>query len=377
MNFELTEERQMLQDTLRRFLADRYTTETRNAVIASDTGMSAEIWAELAELGVIGALFSEEDGGFGGAGFDLTTVFEELGRAGVVEPFLDSAILGGGLIASLGTEAQKSLIDDVIGGGLHLAFAHGEPTSRYDLNRVETTAAVSADEVTLSGRKAVVINAEAADQLIVSARESGDAGDEAGISLFLVPSDAVGLSMRGYPLLAGGRAAEVTLDEVKVPVTARLGDAGAAFPAISDAVARANVALAAEALGAMTSATELTREYLVTRKQFGRPIGTFQALAHRFSDMLIEMEQVRSAVINAAGHLEDAGKIRDMNIAAARNLIGRAGRLIAEESIQMHGGIAMTQEYELAHIAKRIVMTDHRFGDAEYHLEQFIALSAA
>lgn len=377
MNFELTEERQMLQDTLRRFLSDRYTTETRNAVIASDAGMSADIWAELAELGVIGALFSEEDGGFGGAGFDLTTVFEELGRAGVVEPFLDSAILGGGLIASLGTEAQKSLIDDVISGGLHLAFAHGEPTSRYDLNRVETAAAVSGDEVTLSGRKAVVINAEAADQLIVSARESGDAGDETGISLFLVPSDAAGLSMRGYPLLAGGRAAEVTLDEVKIPVSARLGDAGAAFPAISDAVARANVALAAEALGAMTSATELTREYLVTRKQFGRPIGTFQALAHRFSDMLIEMEQVRSAVINAAGHLEDAGKVRDMNIAAARNLIGRAGRLIAEESIQMHGGIAMTQEYELAHIAKRIVMTDHRFGDAEYHLEKFIALSAA
>ncbi len=377
MDFQLTEERQMLQDTLRRFLSDRYTTTVRNEIIESDTGLSADIWSELAELGVIGALFSEDDGGFGGAGFDLTTVFEELGRAGVVEPILDTAILGGGLLVALGNDAQKALVEDIIGGGLHLAFAHGEPTSRYDLNRVETTAKQQGDQIVLNGRKAVVVNAEAAGQLIVSARESGAAGDESGISLFLVPADAAGVSMRGYPLLAGGRAAEIVLDEVKVGPDARLGAAGDAYPAILDVVARANVALSAEALGAMETATELTREYLMTRKQFGRPIGTFQALAHRFSDMLIELEQARSAVINAAGHLAEGATLRDRHIASTRNLIGRVGRLVAEESIQMHGGIAMTQEYELAHIAKRIVMTDHRFGDTDYHLERFIALSAA
>lgn len=375
MNFDLTEERQMLQDTLRRFLADRYTTETRNKIIESGTGISDDIWSGLAELGVIGALFAEEQGGFGGAGFDITTVFEELGRAGVVEPFLDTAVLGGGLIAALGTAEQQVLIEYVIGGGLHLAFAHGEPTSRYDLTRAETTATTEGDSIVLNGRKAVVANAEAAGQIIVSARESGAVDDADGISLFLVPADSSGLTLRGYPMLAGGRAAEVTLDNVRVDASARLGAAGGAWPAIAKQVAAANVALAAETLGAMETATELTREYLMTRKQFGRPIGTFQALAHRFSDMLIELEQARSAVINAAGHLEDPD--RDRQIAAARNLIGRVGRLVAEESIQMHGGIAMTQEYELAHIAKRIVMNDHRLGDTDYHLERFIALSAA
>ncbi|MEO9781554.1 MAG: acyl-CoA dehydrogenase [Sedimentitalea sp.] len=375
MNFDLTEERQMLQDTLRRFLADRYTTETRNKIIESDSGMSEDIWSSLAELGVIGALFTEAQGGFGGAGFDITTVFEELGRAGVVEPFLETAVLGGGLIAALGTEDQQTLIEDVIGGGLHLALAHGEPISRYDLTRVETTAKTEGHDIVLNGRKAVVANAEAASQIIVSARESGAADDADGISLFLVPADSSGLTLRGYPMLAGGRAAEVTLDNVRVDASARLGAAGAAWSAIAKQVAVANVAIAAETLGAMETATELTREYLMTRKQFGRPIGTFQALAHRFSDMLIELEQARSAVINAAGHLEDPD--RDRQIAAARSLIGRVGRLIAEETIQMHGGIAMTQEYELAHIAKRIVMNDHRLGDTDYHLEQFIALSAA
>ncbi|GAB5435496.1 acyl-CoA dehydrogenase family protein [Falsiruegeria mediterranea] len=375
MDFNLTEERQMLQDTLRRFLSERYTTTERNAIIDSDTGLSTEIWGELAELGVIGALFTEDQGGFGGAGFDISTVFEELGRAGVVEPFLDTAILGGGLIAALCNDAQQGFVEDVIGGSLHLALAHGEPASRYDLSRVETTAKADGDDIVIEGRKAVVINAEAAGYLIVSAREGGGPFSLDGISLFLVPAEASGLTMQGYPMMSGGRAAEVTLDNVRVPASARLGAKGAGFQALTDVVARANVALAAEAMGAMESATELTREYLMTRKQFGRPIGTFQALAHRFSDLLIELEQARSAVTNAAGHLDSDD--RDRQIAAARNLIARTGRLVAEEAIQMHGGIAMTQEYELAHIAKRIVMTDHRFGDADYHLERFIGLSAA
>lgn len=369
MDFNLTEERQMLQDTLRRFLADKYDTAKRNAIVDSDTGLSAEIWEGLAELGVLGALFPEDQGGFGGAGFDISVVFEELGRAGVVEPVLDTALICGGLLADAG---RDDLVEQVIGGALHLALAHGEPAARYDLSRVETTAKPDGDGFALEGRKSVVVNAEAAGMLIVSARESGGAFDEAGISLFLVASDAAGLTMRGYPMLAGGRAAEVTLDNVRAE---RLTDQG--FAMLTGRLAAAHVALAAEALGAMETAVELTRDYLTTRKQFGRPIGTFQALAHRYSDLLIEMEQARSAVINAAGHLDADAPARDLQMASARNLIARVGRLVAEESIQMHGGIAMTKEYELAHIAKRIVMTDHRFGDADYHLERFIALSAA
>lgn len=377
MNFDLTEERQMLQDSLRRFLADRYTTSVRNDILESDQGYSRDIWAQLAELGVIGALLSEEDGGFGGKGFDIATVFEELGRAGVVEPLLETGILGGGLIAALGSDEQKKLLEEIIGGGAQLALAHGEPASRYDLSRVETTAVVDGDDIVLNGRKAVVVNAEAADHLIISARESGDVDANEGISLFLVPRDAEGLTMRGYPLLAGGRAAEIDLDGMRLSATARLGDAGAAFAALASVICRAEVALAAETLGAMETATELTRQYLLTRNQFGRPIGTFQALQHRMAELLIEIEQARSAVINAAGNLEQDIRHRMLHVAAARNLIGRVGRLVAEESIQLHGGIAMTQEYELAHISKRIVMAEHRFGDADTQLERFLDLSNA
>ncbi|OIQ35137.1 MAG: pimeloyl-CoA dehydrogenase small subunit [Roseobacter sp. MedPE-SWchi] len=380
MNFDLTDERQMLQDSLRRFLRDNQealSASTRLGNSDNTLGFDAEIWAKLAELGVIGALFSEEDGGFGGAGFDLTTVFEELGRAGAVEPLLETAILGGGLIAALGTEVQKELVEQVIGGEVHLALAHGEPNSRYDLAQVETTVIREGDELVLTGRKAVVVNAEAADYLIVSARETGAASDEEGISLFLVPRDSAGLSLRGYPLMAGGRAAEVDLDGLRLSAAARLGAAGAGFAALKRASNRAEVALVAETLGAMEVATDLTREYLLTRQQFGRPIGSFQALQHRMATLLIELEQARSAVINAAGHLEATAAEQALHVAAARNLVGRAGRLVAEESIQLHGGIAMTEEYELAHIAKRIVMADHRFGDTDTQLERFIDQSAA
>ncbi len=372
MNFDLTEERQMLQDTLRRFLRDRYDTATRNKILESDSGMSSKIWAELAELGVIGALFTEEQGGFGGKGFDIAVVFEELGRAGVVEPFLDTAVLAGGLIADLGNDDQQAHVESIIDGSLQLAFAHGEPASRYDLTRVSTAATEKGDEIILNGRKAVVVNAEAADT-----RESGAQDDADGISLFLVPKDAKGLTVQGYALLAGGRAAEVTLDDVAVSASARLGAAGKAADAIEARIAAANVAQTAETLGAMETACYLTKDYLGTRKQFGRPIGTFQALAHRFSDLLIEMEQARSAVILVAGHLEADRGTRERHVSAAKNLIGRVGRLVGEESIQLHGGIAMTQEYELAHIAKRIIMADHRFGDVDHHLERFIALAAA
>ncbi len=377
MNFELTEERQMLSDTLRRYLSDKYGTAVRNKILESDQGYSDEIWSGLAELGVLGALFSEDDGGFGGAGFDIAVVFEELGRAGVVEPVLDTAVLAGGLIAAAGNSAQKAHLEAVISGEMQLAFAHGEPQSRYDLTHVETKAESQDGAVLLTGRKAVVVNAEAADHFVVSAREGGDARDPDGISLFLVPADSDGLTVEGYPLISGGHAGEVTLDGVQVPEVARLGAPGEAFAVIEHVMARATVALMAEALGAMATAADLTQDYLVTRKQFGRPIGTFQALQHRVAEMLTEMEQARSALINAAGHLEADRTERERHISAAKSLFGRIGRLIAEESIQMHGGIAMTQEYELAHIAKRIVMADHRFGDEDWHLERFIALSAA
>jgi alkylation response protein AidB-like acyl-CoA dehydrogenase len=375
VDFALTEERQMLQDTLRRYLADRYSTETLNGILQEDEGYSRAVWSELAELGVVGALFGEAEGGFGGAGFDLAVVFEEFGRAGVVEPFLDTAVLAGGLIADLGSDGQKTIVEEVIAGSVQLAFAHGEPDSRYELSRVSAKAEMRGDTFVLNGRKAVVGNGGNAQTLVVSARSGGDAADEAGISLFLVPADTPGLSRRAYPVMGGGTAAEIVLRDVEVPSNAALGAIGEAFPAIERRAAFAIAALCAEALGAMESAKDLTVDYLRTRKQFGRPLGKFQALQHRMADMLVEIEQARSAVINAAGHLDRDRATRERQVSAAKNLIGRVGRLVAEETIQMHGGIGMTQEYGLAHLAKRMVMVDHRFGDTDHHLERFIALA--
>jgi len=368
MNFGLTEERQMLSDTLRRYLSDTYDTATRNTILDSEQGYSTDIWNGLAELGVIGALFSEEDGGFGGGAFDIAVVFEELGRAGVVEPMLDTAVLAGGLLAAAGTAAQKTHLEGVIAGSTQMGFAHGEPQSRYDLSDVQTVAETRDGAVLLTGRKGVVVNAEAAD---CAAR------DEAGLSLFLVPADSDGLEIQGYPLISGGRAGEVTLDGVAVSDDMRIGAAGEAFAVIEATMARAAVAQMAECFGAMSNAVDLTQDYLVTRQQFGRPLATFQALQHRVADMLIEMEQARSALINAAGHLHEDRLTREKHISAAKSLYGKIGRLISEESIQLHGGIAMTQEYELAQIAKRITMADHRFGDQDWHLDRFIALSRA
>ena len=370
MNFEPTDERRMLAESLRRYLTDRYGPDQANASAEHEEGFEPRIWSELAELGVVGALLPEEAGGFGGAGFDLATVFEELGRAGVVEPFLETAVLGGGLIADLGSESQRALLEDVIGGTRHLALAHGEPRSRYDLSRVAT----QARDGRLTGRKAVVANAEAASHLVVGAREAGAEDAPDGISLFLVPADAPGLTLRGYPLTGGGRAAEVTLEEAQAEP---LGPPGDAFAAIEARTAAGSVALAAYALGAMEAACEMTVGYLGQRRQFGRPLAAFQALQHRVADMLIELEQARSAVILAAGHLADERASRERHVAAARHLVGRVGRLIAEESVQMHGGIGMTREYALAHLVKRLVLTDHRLGDADHHLERYIALGAA
>jgi len=373
MDFNLTEERQMLQDSLRRFLADRYTTETRNAFIASDHGFSPDVWAVLGELGMIGAAFTEDSGGFGGAGFDLAVLFEEIGRAGAVEPLLENAVLAGGLLADLGSTAQKTLLEPLIAGRLQLALAHGEADSRYDLDRIATRAVASDTGYVLNGHKAVVLNGGAADKLIVSAR----IGDDAGLSLFLIDANMANVERRSYGTLTGGHSADIRFADCALPKEALLGDRGSALSALETAHARAIVAVCAEALGAMETAKILTVEYLKTRRQFGRPIGKFQVLQHRMADILIEIEQARSSVINAAGHLEDPAAIRDLHISAAKNLIGRVGRQVAEEAIQLHGGIGMTQEYDLAHFAKRLVMIDHMFGDTDHHLERFIALSAA
>lgn len=374
MDFSHTEERQMLADMVGRFVRDQYDIDTRHANVKLEQGYSPEHWQQLAELGVVGALFDENVGGFGGAGFDIAVVFEELGRGLVVEPFL-ATLLAGTALAAAGSHGDQ--IEAAISGETQLALAHGEPASRYTLSHVETRAEKAGDGYRLNGNKAVVISGGSADALVVSARTSGNGDDTDGISLFLVPANADGVHVRSYGTVDGYQAAEIALQDVDVSADALIGGEGRGegqgLAALEAANAAGILAVSAEALGAIEVAIDMTLEYLKTRKQFGVPIGKFQALQHRMADMMIEREQIRSAVINAAGHMASAPAERDWNMSALKNLIGRSGRKIAEESIQMHGGIAMTWEYAVGHFAKRIIMIDHLFGDEDHHLQRIVS----
>ncbi|RST54403.1 acyl-CoA dehydrogenase family protein [Variovorax sp. MHTC-1] len=373
MNFEHTEDRRMLADSLNRFIAEQYAFETRDRIAKSAHGFSSEIWQQFAELGVIGALFLEADGGFGGGGFDIAVVFEALGRGLVVEPLL-GAVMVGDAIAAAGSEAQKETLAEIIGGGTIAALAHDEPGTHYELAHVQTRADRSGDSWLLNGAKAVVLQGEQANVFLVSARSSGAPDDEAGISLFLVPAKTEGVYVRGAPAIDGGRVAEVVLDGVTLPAAALLGAEGQGHAVLERAVGRGVLALSAESLGAMEAAKTATLEYLRTRKQFGMLIGSFQALQHRMADLLLEIEQARSAVINAAAAVDDADRAtRERALSAAKASIGRIGALVAEESIQLHGGIGMTWELPLAHYAKRLVMIDHQLGDEDHHLQRFIS----
>ncbi|MFL9929673.1 acyl-CoA dehydrogenase [Paraburkholderia sp. RL18-103-BIB-C] len=376
MNFQHTEDRRMLADTLNRFVTEQYRFDTRDRIARSVQGFSSDLWNRFAELGVIGALFDEADGGFGGGGFDIAVVFESLGRGLVVEPFLDTLIVGRAIALS-GNDAQRATLGALIDGSRIVALAHGEPDSHYELSRVTTRAQRSGDMWQLNGAKAVVQHGEHASHFLVSARTAGADDAQEGVTLFLVPRDAKGVGVRGYRKIDGGRAAEVTFDNVTLGGDALLGAAGVGFATLEYAIGCGVLALCAEALGAMDVAKDHTLDYLRTRKQFGVPIGSFQALQHRMADLLLEIEQARSAVINAAAALGAERRVRERALSAAKYSIGRIGTRVAEECIQLHGGIGMTWELPLAHYAKRLVMIDHQLGDEDHHLERFVALGAA
>ena len=373
MNFEHSEDRRMLADSLNRFIAQQYAFETRDRIAKSPEGFSAAIWRQFADLGVIGALFSEADGGFGGDGFDIAVVFEALGRGLVVEPLL-GAVMAGEAISAAGSAAQKGLLAEIIGGTTIAALAHDEAGSHYELARVQTRAARSGDGWVLDGAKVVVQQGAQADLFVVSARTADAVDDEAGISLFLVPAKTAGLTLRDCPAIDGGRVAELSFDKLALGAEALLGVEGQAHATLERAIGRVVLALCAESLGAMEAAKTATLEYLRTRKQFGLLIGSFQALQHRMADLLLEIEQARSAVINAAAAIDADRLTRERALSAAKFSIGRIGARVAEESIQLHGGIGMTWELPLAHYAKRLVMIDHQLGDEDHHLQRYIAL---
>ena len=372
MDFKLTEEQQMLQETAERLVRDVYDFESRKAFSESEAGFSTAFWQQLGELGLTAIPFSEELGGFGGTGVETMLIMEQLGKGICLEPYMESVILAGGLIGQLGSDAQKEeLLGGIATGELQAAVALDELNSHYDLANVTTTASEQGGEWVLNGRKGVVIGGQTAGKILVSARTAGNNRDEQGISLFVIDPSAAGVTRRVYATVDGRKACELFLDNVQGEL---LGEAGNAYDAIRYQSGRAIAALCAEAVGAMRTACDLTLDYLKTRKQFGVPIGKFQVLQHRMVDMTSELERATSMAILAASLADDADSAeRSAKLAAAKFVINRAGRYVAEQCIQLHGGIAMTWEYNGAHYAKRLVMISHQFGDDDHHLEAYAA----
>ncbi|CCD84219.1 Putative acyl-CoA dehydrogenase; Pimeloyl-CoA dehydrogenase pimD (Small subunit) [Bradyrhizobium sp. ORS 285] len=369
MDFDLTEEQRLLKDSIDGLLADAYDFDKRKLYMKEKGGWSKAIWSKLAEQGLLGLPFSEEDGGFGAGGVETMIVMEAMGRALVLEPYLATVVLSGGFLRHGGSAAQKAAhLPGIIDGSKTFAFAQLEKQSRYDLFDVATSAKKKGDGYVIDGEKFVVLNGENADTLIVTARTSGGQRDKSGIGVFIVPADAKGVTRKGYPTQDGLHAADITFTGVEVGADAAIGDPANALPLIERVVDEARIALCAEAVGLMDESLKTTVEYIKTRKQFGVAIGSFQSLQHRASDMFVALEQARSMSMFAtmAAEFDDA-KERATSIAAAKVQIGKSAKFVGQQSIQLHGGIGMTMEAKIGHYFKRLTMIESTFGDTDYH----------
>jgi pimeloyl-CoA dehydrogenase small subunit len=369
MDFDLSDDQRLLKDSVERLITDKYGFEQRRGFMAESGGWSRTMWAQFAELGLLGLPFAEEHGGFGGGPVEAMIVAEAFGRGLVLEPYLATVILGGGLIRRAGDSAmQAELLPQVASGELLLAFAHVERQSRYELNNVATIARQEGARWRLEGDKGVVLHGDCANKILVTARTAGSTRDRTGIGLFLVDVPSEGVSVRGYPTQDGLRAAEISLaGATGIP----LGDPANALPAIERVVDEALAFLAAEAVGVMAAMQASTVDYMKQRKQFGRAIGDFQALQHRAVDMLVLLEQARSMALLATMMAGDEDAVERHKVAAAAKVqIGRSGRKLGQEAVQLHGGIGVTMEYMVGHYFKRMSMIELLFGDADTHLAQ-------
>jgi pimeloyl-CoA dehydrogenase small subunit len=372
MDLDLSEEQRLLKESVDGLLTDAYDFDQRKKYMAEKGGWSKALWGKLAEQGLLGLPFSEEDGGFGAGGVETMIVMEALGKALVLEPYLATVILGGGFLRHGGSAEQKAAyIPGIIDGSKTFAFAQLEKNSRYDLGDVSTTAKKKGAGWVIDGEKFVVLNGETADMLVVTARTKGGQRDPSGVGLFLVPGNAKGIAKKGYPTQDGLHAADITLTGVEVGSEAAIGDPENALPLIERVVDEARTALCAEAVGAMDESLKTTVEYLKTRKQFGVAIGSFQTLQHRAADMFVAVEQARSMSMFATMASEfDNARERATAVAAAKVQIGKSLKFVGQQSIQLHGGIGMTQEAKIGHYFKRLTMIENTFGDTDYHLRR-------
>jgi alkylation response protein AidB-like acyl-CoA dehydrogenase len=371
MDLSFTEVQTMLVDSIEKFIANEYSFERRQQYAASDTGFSDEVWATFAELGWTAVPFSEDDGGFDGGPAELMVMMQQFGRGLVVEPYLANVVLAGGVLRRAASSSQKTkLLQPLISGELQAALAVTEPQSRYDLANIETTATKDGDGWVINGRKGVVLNGGNAGLLIIPARTSGSNTDRDGITLFAVGGMADGVSRDSYPTVDGQQAAEISLRDVRVKSNAMLGEIDKAYAILDAVVDEATLAVCAEAVGIMQTLTDKTVEYSKSREQFGVPIGSFQALQHRMVDMLTACEQSYSLLLWAS--MANADKTEDAKraISAIKYQVGTAGKKVGQEAVQLHGGMGVSWDVDIAHYFKRLTTIGQMFGNADWHLDK-------
>ena len=375
MDFSFNEEQALIQNQVEQFIQRDYDWETRQSLAESDLGFSQENWQKFAELGWLGISLSEEAGGFGGSAIETMIVMEEFGKGLVLEPFLETIVLGSSLIDLTGNaEQKKEVLSSVIEGNLQLALAFTEPQSRFNLSDITTEAKEDGKNYLLNGFKSVVMNGPSANQFIVSARTANNQRDIKGISLFLVDANSEGISTRNYKTVDGRRASELTLENVKVSADSILGSLDKGYEFLEKGVDIATLAICAEAVGIMEILYKTTVEYSKTREQFGQPIGKFQVLQHRMVDMFMEYEQSKSLLYMATmKHVENAPDSKKA-ISGLKYQIGKAGKFVGQESIQIHGGMGVTDELNVGHFFKRLTTIGTIFGNTDFHLKRYSSI---
>ena len=375
MDFSLSEEQQLLKDSITQFVDKDYLFDVRQKNIKSELGYSSDFWKTFADLGWLGMPFSEADGGYDGGPIDLMVIMESLGRGLVVEPYIPNVVLAGGLISRLGNEEQKNnFLPKIISGEIQMSLAFAEPQSRFNLSDVITTAKKDGENYILDGYKAVVMNGPSSDTLIVVARTSGTQLEEKGLSLFLVDPSAKGVSLRNYSNVDGSKASEVTLEGVEVSTSSLLGDEGNIYSVLEEVIDLATLAISAEAVGIMEKMNEITLEYTKTREQFGETLSSFQALQHRMVDTFMAYEQTKSLLLMCAAKLTDKADDATKAVSALKYQVGIAAKQVGEESVQLHGGMGVTDETNIGHFFKRLTTIRAIFGNTDYHLKRYSAL---
>ena len=372
MNFDLSEEQQLLKDSVERFVNDNYDLDTRQTLSKNDAGFSDTYWQTMAELGWLGVTVPEAKGGFGGNQADTMVLMEAFGQGLVLEPFFASAILGTRAIVSGGSAGlQSKLLPDMVSGSCQLGLAYAEEQSRFDLEDVITRATAQDSGFVISGHKSMVQHGGSADQLVVSTRTSGGQRDKNGITLFLVDTKAEGVTVESFPTVDGQQASEVTFENVYVSADNMLGELDQGFTLLQDIAIDGILALAAEAVGAMEILYKDTVAYTQEREQFDHSLADFQVLQHRMVDMFMEYEQCKSMLYRATLEVVQNGRDAMRTVHALKYMVGKVGTFIGENAVQLHGGMGVTEELRIGHYFKRLLVIDAQFGNSDHHLSCF------